>query len=53
MKKHTNLNEEIYHATEKSHWTDYAILITIGLAVAIIVVELIFGDAITSWFLSQ
>jgi hypothetical protein len=44
---------EHYHATEESHWSDYAILITIGLAVAIIVVEFVFGDAITSWFLSQ
>jgi hypothetical protein len=53
MKKHTNLPEEIYHATEKSHWSDYTILAVVGIAIAIIVVEFIFGDAITSWFLSQ
>jgi len=52
MKKHTNPPEEIYHATEKPHWSDYAILAVVGIAIAIIVVEFIFGDAITSWMIN-
>jgi hypothetical protein len=44
---------EHYHDIEKSHWSDYAILAVVGVAVAIIAVELLFGDAITSWMLSK
>lgn len=52
MKKHTKPFEH-YHATEKSHWGDYAILIVVAVAIAIIAVELIFGDVITSWMLGS
>lgn len=51
MKKYQPFEHEEHNAP--SPWRVYAALVLVGLAIAIIVTEVVFGEMITSWMYSE